>query len=158
MKLETQKIIGKEILFFVSSIVLTFLIWLSLTLYNGYEKYHFNNLEIEINQKRIIKDSLDFSLSLTKEKTSTIKKNIFIQYVYIKGGIGDSGDIPPSSETPTSSFIDDIITPDPLLKYGGRTIPTPFEILGGNNVKIYKNYNDIKYNHKYYKENDPLRV
>ena len=138
MKLETQKIIGKEILFFVSSIVLTFLVWLSLTFYNVYQKTHWNNLVVEINQNEILGDSLNISVVEFHKKIEFHKNRVFQQFGRIKGGIFEDGlPLYPIKHTKSNEPLGEC---DPI-----------FQKWNGYELQLEKIY-------RYYKKNDPPRI
>jgi hypothetical protein len=79
MKIETKKIIAKEILILFIISAITVLFFCILNLNNTYQRYHNKNLKKEFNSKQIIIDSLNKQIFDFNNKDNYIS-NIYNQY------------------------------------------------------------------------------
>lgn len=138
MKLQTQKIIAKEFLVLFISIVITLIVFLSLTGYNLYLKSHKNNLLVEIKQKSQLSDSLNRTFRIITEQVSEHKRELFRQYGIVKGGLNFKG--MPTAPLPKNTLIKE--------EKLGYYIPFWGEEIQNDLEKVYKTSD----------RNDPLRI
>jgi hypothetical protein len=122
MKIETKKVIAKEILIFFICIITTILIWISLYLNNTYQKYNLNNINTNLISTQSEIDNLNNKISDYNNKIKNYKKEIFYQICKIEGGIMSGKYIIPNGDKNYEYIGVDSISDYIFKKFGGNKI------------------------------------
>jgi len=80
MKIETKKILAKEILIFLLIITITLLFYLGLNLNNSYQKYNIKKLQNQYETKQLVLDSVKKPILIYNNDIEVNRINVFSQF------------------------------------------------------------------------------